>query len=197
MERTLRQHQIVKEACRIITSHGIESLTVRGLAKDLNITDGALYRHFKSKNEILSLLIDDIESSLLSAIRASAVHDNDPLEKLEKAFLSHFSYSEQMKALGFIVINEALSIKDKKLQKKVFGILNKYLKTIKGILIEGQASGRFSKSMNPDAASVLFFGAVQSMVTLWGISGYRISLRKSRLQETFNIYKGGILSVKT
>ncbi|MBK6840110.1 MAG: TetR family transcriptional regulator [Bacteroidetes bacterium] len=37
--------------------------TVREIANHLELTDGALYRHFSGKKEIISLLIDDIEES--------------------------------------------------------------------------------------------------------------------------------------
>ena len=61
---TVRQREIIIAAREVIFSKGIEKLTVREIAKELKITNGALYRHFKSKNEIMSLLIDDIEENL-------------------------------------------------------------------------------------------------------------------------------------
>lgn len=191
---TLRQQEIVNSARRLIITKGMENLTVREIAKDLKITDGALYRHFKSKKEILSLLIDDIEETLLAAINEAASRSKEPLQKLEDIFLSHLSYAEQRKGISFIVINKTLSIKDKSLQKKMFGVINKYLKTIKMILSEGITLGKFRNGMNLDSASIVFLGMVQSMVTLWGLSGYRYALRKDHLEEMFNLYKVGIIA---
>ena len=84
--RTPRQQEIVDAARKIITSRGIKSLTTRERARELKITDGALYRHFKSKDEIISLLIDDIEDTLLSAIQEAANMNADPIKKLESIF---------------------------------------------------------------------------------------------------------------
>ncbi len=191
---TLRQQEIVDSARRIIIDMGMEHLTVREIAKDLRITDGALYRHFKSKREILSLLINDIEATLLATITEAASKTVEPLQKLENIFMSHLSYAEQRKGISFIIINKTLSIKDRSLQKKMFGVINKYLKTIKTILREGISVGKFRKEMNLDSASIVFLGMVQSMVTLWGLSGYRFSLRKDRLEEMFTLYKVGIIA---
>jgi AcrR family transcriptional regulator len=193
-ESTVRQKEIVDSAREIIISKGIENLTVREIAKDLKITDGALYRHFKSKHEIIGLLIDNIGETLLATIREAAGKRKDPMQRLEDIFLSHLYYSERMRGVGFIVINESLSIKDKKLQRKVFAVLNQYLKTIKAILVEGIEIGRFRKDLHPESASLVFFGTVQSMVTLWGLSGYRLALGKKRLDEAFKIYKSGIMA---
>ncbi len=191
---TLRQQEIIDSVRRIIIAKGMENLTVREIAKDIKMTDGALYRHFKSKKEILSLLINDIETTLLSTINEAASQSMEPLQKLENIFMSHLSYAEQRKGISFIVINKTLSLKDKSLQKKMFGVISKYLKTIKLILSEGIASGRFRRGMNLDSSSIVFFGMVQSMVTLWGLSGYRYTLRKDRLEEMFNLYKVGIIT---
>ena len=54
---TPRQQEIVDAARKIIASRGTKRLTVRQIAKELKITDGALYRHFDAKNGIISLLL--------------------------------------------------------------------------------------------------------------------------------------------
>lgn len=187
--RTVRQLEIIIAARAVIFSKGIENLTVREIAKELKITNAALYKHFKSKSEIISLLIDDIEENLLSAIQAAADKTGDPLHKLESIFYSHLSYSEQMKGTSFTVINQVSGLKDSHLKRKMFGVLNKYLKTIKGIVIQGMESGVFRKDIDPNSASVLFFGALQSMVTLWCLSGYKLSLRKAHFKQMLDIYK--------
>ncbi len=187
--RTIRQQEIIKSVRAVIFSKGIEKLTVREIAKELKITNGALYRHFKSKSEIISLLIDDIEENLLSAIQEAANKTGDPLQKLESIFLSHLSYSEQMKGTSFTVINQVSGLKDKHLKRKMLGVLHKYLKTIKAIVIQGIESGIFRKDIDPTSASIVFFGTIQSMVTLWCLSGYKLSLRKAQFTQILDIYK--------
>jgi AcrR family transcriptional regulator len=186
---TIRQLEIIIAARAVIFSKGIERLTVREIARELKITNAALYRHFKSKSAIISLLIDDIEENLLSAIKGAANKSGDPLQKLESIFLSHLSYAEQMKGTSFTVINQVSGLKDKHLKRKMFGVLNKYLKTIKEIVIHGIESGVFRNDIDPNSASIIFFGAVQSMVTLWCLSGYKLSLRKAHFKQTLDIYK--------
>ncbi len=186
---TGRQREIVIAARAVIFSKGIEKLTVREIAKELKITNAALYKHFKSKNEIISLLINDIEENLLSAIQRAASKMGDPLQKLEGIFLSHLSYSEQMKGTSFTVINQVSGLKNAHLKRKMFRVLNKYLKTIKAIVVEGMESGVFRKDIDPNSASIVFFGTLQSMVTLWCLSGYRFSLRKAHFNQMLGIYK--------
>ena len=191
---TPRQQEIVDAARKIIASSGIKRLTVRRIAKELKITDGALYRHFDAKNGIISLLIRDIESTLLNNIQEAAQKSDDPLQKLKNIFFSHLSYAEQRKGLTFIIINETLSMKDKKAQKEMYKVVRTYLKTIGTIFSEGINSGRLRKGINAASASLAFFGMVQATVTIWSLSGFDPSLmRNSRLNELFYIYKRGIV----
>jgi AcrR family transcriptional regulator len=191
--RTIRQQEIIKSARAVIFSKGIEKLTVREIAKELKITNSALYRHFKSKNEIISLLIDDIEETLLSAIQEAANKNADPIQKLESIFMSHLSYSEQMKGTSFTVINQVSGLKDKHLKRRMLAVLNKYLKTIKGIVAQGIESGVFQKNIDSTSASIVFFGTIQSIVTLWCLSGYKVSLRKAQFTPMLDIYKSWLV----
>lgn len=189
---TEKQKRIVACARGIIVAKGMERLTTREIAKELKITDGALYRHFKGKGDILDLLVDDIEETLMEVVTKASFSSKDPIRKLENIFKTHLSYAEQRKGISFIIINQILSIRDKRLQRKVFGVVNRYLKVIKIILKEGVAQGQFRKEINVTSASIVFFGMVQSMVTIWGLSGHRLLLNKSRLEETFSLYRAGI-----
>jgi len=157
------------------------------------VTNGALYRHFKSKNEIIGLLIDDIEETLLTTIQEAANRYADPLQKLESIFLSHLSYAEQIKGTSFIVINQVSGLKDEHLKTKMFRVFNKYLITIKGIVDQGVETGIFRKDLDSTSASIVFFGSIQSMVTLWCLSGYKLSLKKSYFSQVFDIYKSWLV----
>lgn len=188
-KKTVRQQEIIEAARAIIFSRGIESLTVREIADELKITDGALYRHFKSKDEILSLLIEDIEETLLATICEAANKSSDPLVRMESIFLSHLHYAEKRKGVTFIVMT---SLKDKKLQEKMFGVMNKYLKVIKNSLRQGVEQGKFRSDINLESASIAFLGMIQGLVAIWGLSGYQYALKKNRIHGMFDIYKRGI-----
>lgn len=191
---TVSQQKIIDAARSIIIAKGMERLTVRAIAKELAITDGALYRHFKGKREIIRLLIEDIEETLLKAIDEAASNSENSYEKLENIFWSHLSYVEKRRGVSFIVINNTLSMKDKSLQSQVYAVIDKYLDRIKKILNEGIKSGDFAKDLDREAASLSFFGTIQCLVTIWALSDYKLSLGKERLQNAFDFFAKRILS---
>jgi len=189
---TKGQQSIVNAAKRIIISKGFESLTIRAIAKEISVTDGALYRHFKSKQEIISLLIDDVELSLLTAIEKPAYSSGDPVEKLKKIFLSHISNAEQRKGMTLIIINESFSFRDNKIRKKMLKVMSRYQETLKMVLMEGINLRKIDKNIDVDAAGIAFFGMVQAAVTFWALSNFSYRLKSKSLDRMFDQYVRGL-----
>jgi AcrR family transcriptional regulator len=58
--RTLTRGRVVAEALALISAGGADSLTMRGLAGHLGVVPGALYRHVRSKEQLLDLVLDAV-----------------------------------------------------------------------------------------------------------------------------------------
>ncbi|MCA9534492.1 MAG: TetR/AcrR family transcriptional regulator C-terminal domain-containing protein [Myxococcales bacterium] len=54
----LSRERILEDALRIVDSEGLQGLTIRRLAQELDVTPMAVYRHFKNKTDILDGLIE-------------------------------------------------------------------------------------------------------------------------------------------
>ena len=86
-----RQIEIIEAATKRIDEHGIQDLTIKTLAADLNLSEAALYRHFKSKNEILlGLLTYFIEEMKDRLDIILSNKDRSPSELLKDLFDSQF-----------------------------------------------------------------------------------------------------------
>jgi len=191
-QTTDRQQVIVDAAKKIIISRGFENLTIRAIAREISVTEGALYRHFKSKHEIVSLLIDDVEEALLSVIEKAAYSSDGPIEKMKKIFLSHISNAEQRKGMTLIVINESFTIRDKKIKKKMLKVMSRYLEILRVVLREGIKLNQISKEVDVDAAGIAFFGMVQAAVTFWALNDFSYHLKSKTLDRMFDQYIRGL-----
>lgn len=190
---TVRQKKIVEVARKIITTQGMQELTIRELAKELKLTEGAIYRHFKSKKGIIKSLIDDIEETLFTAVELAAMQTSQPIEKLRNILLSHLSYAEERKGVSFLVISETINIKDKKLQESMYSIVRKYVREIEDVLQEGVSSKIFRGDLDTLTAGIAFFGLVQSVVTIWALSNFNFSLRRKYTGQLFDLYLKGVM----
>src|SRR5215471_787565 len=62
--RTLDQAQVVSAALELLDEVGLDDLTMRRLAEHLGVKAASLYRHVRSKDELLALLGDEISAAI-------------------------------------------------------------------------------------------------------------------------------------
>jgi AcrR family transcriptional regulator len=174
----VRQKEIVSAARKLIVKYGSENVTIKKVAQEIGVTEGAIYRHFKSKRDILSFLIDDIEETLLGDIDKYSSGDIGSLEALEKIMIDHMSLIEQRRGVTFQVIAEIISFGDKKLNDRAYDVINKYIIRIKAILSHGIENEMIKDDIDIDAISKLFFGMNQGLVNMWALSNYSFNMEK-------------------
>ena len=189
----VRQHQIIEAARYLITTRGMESLTIDAIAEVVGLTEGAIYRHFSSKHQILSVLIDDIERSLLDTVRNAQVEGASALKNMEHILEAHLSDVEGHRAASFIVIMEAMGLDGIGLGPRVSSMLTHYLEFLREILGQGIREGSIRPDVDVDAAATTFLGLIQSTATLWALNNYSSPLAERRAQM-WEIYKKGVAS---
>jgi len=169
----VRRVQIIDAARKLVIRYGSEHVTVNRIAKQVGISEAAIYRHFKSKRDILSLLIDHIEDNLIKDITEAKTEGQSPLEMLDKIMRSHISAIERRRGISFQVIAEIVSFGDKNLNRKVLSVINKYVSLLKDLLAEGVRSGEVREDLNLETAATLLFGMIQGLVNTWTLSNYK------------------------
>ena len=177
----VRRRQIVDAARELIIKYGSEHITGRRIAKEIGITEGAISRHFKSKRDILSFLIEDVEANLVADIEREMTSGATPLQVIDNTMKSHISSIEQRRGVTFLVIAEIISLGDKKLNRQASEVLNRYTGRIRDILSEGVKSGEIRDDVAPETAAVLLSATIQGLVNLWALSNYSFSLEESYL----------------
>ena len=184
----VRREQIIDAARRLVVKQGSEHVTVGRIAKEVGISEGAIYRHFKSKREVLSGLADDLANDLLRDIASSSADDSTSLEIIDNTLRKHLSTIEQRRGISFQVIAEIISFGDKKLNKKISDAINSYMRGLNVLLSKGIMAGEVRKDTDIEAASMLLFGMIQGLVNVWALSGYSFNLeeRYSQLWKVFH-----------
>jgi AcrR family transcriptional regulator len=193
--RTIRrQKQIVDAARKTIATKGMESLTMREIAKEVGISDGNIYNHFASKRDVLMLLIEDIGETLMEEVEKAISEKPDPLDMLENVLKSHLSYVEQKRGVSLIVISETLHLADKELQRRMFEVVNSYISRIEEVLAEGVKWGQVRPDLDLGTAALTFFALIHATVTLWALSGSSFSLAR-RHKLLWESYRGSVENI--
>jgi len=176
----VRRTQIADAARKVAVKYGSEHVTVRRIADETGISEGAIYRHFKSKHDILSLMVERIQEDIVSGIVKGAA-GKTPLGVLESALLNHMSSIEQRKSVSFQVIAEIISLGDKRLNRQASEALDKYTAHIAELLSQGIEAGEIRKDVVPEETAILITAAVQGLVSRWALGNYSFNLEEQYL----------------
>jgi len=174
----VRKKQIIDAVRKVIIEYGSEHVTVRGIAKEVGISEAGIYRHFRSKKDILSLLAEHIEENLIGDLTRTSTSGDTFLEILDSILRTHLSAIEQRRGISFQVIAEIVSLGDKELNQKISGTINKYIALLKDLLSEGVKRGEVRDDIELEAAATLLFGMMQGLVNIWTLSNYSFALEE-------------------
>lgn len=174
----MRRTQIADAARAVVVKCGSEHVTVRVIAREIGVSEGALYRHFKSKHDILSLMVERVEEDLVKDIEERSVGGGAPLEVLESSLRNHVSAIQQRRGVSFQVVAEIISLGDKRLSKQASQALDAYTSRIRTILLLGAKAGQIRASVDADTAAILIAATLQGLVSRWALSGYAFDLEQ-------------------
>jgi len=187
----VRKKQIMDAARKLIMRSGSEHVTVRNMAKEVGISQAAIYRHFKSKTEILSFLADSVADGLLHDIDIARTVGFPSLDIIDEILRMHLSRIEQKRGMSFLVLAEIISFGDNSLNKKVSGHIHIYVGRLRLLLSDGVRAGLVRQDIDLDAAALLLFGMIQGLVNIWALNGYKFDLVE-RYSELWKVYKGSL-----
>ena len=174
-----RQIEIIEAATKRIDEHGIQDLTIKTLAADLDLSEAALYRHFKSKNEILlGLLTYFIEEmkGRLDVILSNK--DRSPSELLKDLFDSQLKTFVQKPSVVSVIFSESIFQFNKELSSTVSSMMELMQNHIETIVKKGQANGSFSKIVGVSTTTTIIMGGMRITVLKWKLSGHKSDLIK-------------------
>ncbi len=186
-----RREQIINAARKLVIKYGSENVTIRRIAVEVGFSEAAVYRHFKSKKDILLLLIESIENSLLSDLQACN-GENDTFTKIEDILIRHLSSVEMRRGVAFQVIAEIVSLGDKKLNRRIFDTVDRYISELTKILNRAQEKGQLRNDLDTEAAAMILFSVVQGLSNVWTLQNYNFD-PKEKFAPILNILKNALL----
>lgn len=174
---TERQIEIMEAATLRIDKFGIQELTIKNLASDLNLSEAALYRHFRSKNEILLGLLTYFILEMNQRL-AVIIEDKEkqPSELLKKVFVSQLNTFVQKPAIVSVIFSEGIFQFNKELSDKVSTMMALMQNNINALIVRGQNEGVYGKLLGADTITTIIMGSMRMVVLKWKLSGNKSNL---------------------
>ena len=192
-KQTKRQEEIIDTAIKIIDSKGIQGLTIKNLSKNIGVTEGAIYRHFENKREILISILLGFQKNMEEFHKSSYSSQKPVFDKISE-ILNHFrKLFEANPAIVSVIFAEEIFQNDTELSEKVSNLIKENQDFILSLIKEGKENGEVRKDLNDVMIVNSILGAFRLIVKKWKMEGFSVSL-KSSLDEFLEYLKATILA---
>ena len=121
-----RRQQVLTVLIHMLHSErGMERMTTARLAKEVGVSEAALYRYFPSKTKMFEALIEHIENTLLSRITASMRNETQTMKRIHDILQTILDFARKNPGLTRILTGHALMFEDAQLQVRVAQFFNR------------------------------------------------------------------------
>ena len=166
-------------------------ITLAAIAKHMNVTQGALFRHFPSKDAIWQAVMEWMAERLLTRIDHASRDIKSPLEAMRAMFMSHVEFVIEHPGVPRMMFGELQRAESSPAKRMAQTLIQRYAERIRGRIEAGKAAGEIASEADTQAAATLFIGTIQGLVMQSMLSGDIVRIRTDA-PGVFAIYQRGI-----
>ena len=186
-----RQAEIVAAALRLAQDTSPAAITTTDLARAVGLTQGALFKHFPSKEAVWLAAMTWVAEHLLHSLNVAAQQASSPLEALRSVFDAHVEFVVTHPGVPRVIFHELQQPVDSPLKQQVRGLMQGYRQLLVSLLEASVQRGDAAPDLDAPAAATLFVGIVQGLVMQSMLSG-NISTIRADAPRVFQLYLRGI-----
>lgn len=156
---------------RLAAERNPSDITTTDIAKAMRVTQGALFRHFTTKEAIRLAVVEWIEAQLLGALLAARQAAPDALAALRAMFMAHVRFAQSYPGVPRLIFAELQQAEASPVRLGVQKIMQRYRQVLAETLSLAMAAQRVRPDIDCQAAASLFLGAIQGLVIQSMLSG--------------------------
>ncbi len=133
-----RKEQILQALAHMLEAAPGGRITTAALAKEVGVSEAALYRHFPSKAKMFEGLIEFIENSLFSRINLILKEQPDSTQQCGEILHLLLAFSEKNPGITRILTGDAITGETDRLRQRVVQLFDRIETQLKQILREAE-----------------------------------------------------------
>ncbi len=162
----VRRDEIVDAALRVMARRGARSFTALAVAREVGVTDGALFRHFPNMDAIADAVVERMEAMLFAVVPPA---EADPIGRLGAFFRDRVAVLAAHPHLARLLFSDQLDhLCGPDRAKRMRGFKRRTRETIESCLVEARERGLLRGPLEPREGALLVQGAVFAFGHLGG-----------------------------
>jgi TetR/AcrR family transcriptional regulator len=171
--KSQRRQQILEALAQMLEANPGSRITTAGLAKQVGVSEAALYRHFPSKSKMFEGLIEFIEDTLFSRINIILGEEQTAAQRCEKMLMLLLVFTERNPGLTRILTGDALTGETERLHQRVAQLFDRFETQLKQVIREAELREGLRPSIPLPAAANLLMAAAEGRISQYVRSGFQ------------------------
>ncbi len=167
------REEILDVSKQLLLKHGFSKISMRKIAKKADVTATSIYLHFKNKDDLLLVLIEESIANLNSVLRNALNEADSPIEQLESladAYVGYAMENPQEYEIIYMVRPEEMP----KYPKEKFQQVREIYELLAGIIQRGKERNLFDVE-DPLVSAYTLWAQIHGVVSV--ILGKRLDTR--------------------
>ncbi len=186
-----RKTEIVAAALKLARETSPGSITTSDIAAAIGVTQGAVFKHFATKDAIGLAIMQWVREQLLQKLQEEASSAASSTQALEAVFRAHVAFVIAHPGVPRIIFHELQQPTDSPIKQEVRALLQAYRQLLRGLLKSGVNAGEFVATLDQEAAATLFVGIVQGLVMQSMLTGKPAGM-KAQADGVFRLFIRGL-----
>lgn len=138
-----RRLQILQTLAQMLEHPKAERITTASLAKKLDVSEAALYRHFASKAQMFEGLIEFIEQTVFGLVNQITNSEDSGVKQARQMIGMLLEFAQTNRGMTRVLIGDALVIEDERLQDRMNQFTDRLEASLKQSLKVAIAQGAY------------------------------------------------------
>ena len=186
-----RRAETVRTVLELAAEQNPNKITTTSMAERMRMTQGALFRHFPTKDAIWQAVMEWVAERILAWVDDATQSSHSPLAALEAVFHAHIDFVVKHPGVPRILFGELQRAEDSPAKRAVRTLLRQYNGRLQTLIEQGKSQGEVAPDVDTAAVAALFVGMIQGLVLQSLLTGKENSMRK-KAAEVFSVYLRGI-----
>ncbi|WP_299770300.1 nucleoid occlusion factor SlmA [uncultured Pseudoteredinibacter sp.] len=173
--KTSRRQQILQALAHMLEASPGARITTAALAREVGVSEAALYRHFPSKSKMFEGLIEFIEETLFSRINLILSEQPNALAACDKILYLLLTFTERNPGITRILTGDALAGETDRLRARVAQLYDRLETQLKQVLREAEVREGLRPSITVGAAANLLMATAEGRIAQFVRSEFKRS----------------------
>jgi TetR/AcrR family transcriptional regulator len=170
-----RKDQILQALARMLEAAPGQRITTAALAREVGVSEAALYRHFPSKARMFEGLIKFIEDTLFARI-TRIINEEDSAEiRCHNILLLLLTFCDRNPGMTRLLTGDALAGETERLRERIAQFFSRLESQLKQVLREAQIRENLKTTISPTVLANLLLASVEGRLAQFVRSEFKVS----------------------